>query len=230
MNQVKEYTQILTDLGFPEGFKSILIIVFSSLILLTMTMTVLEKSGLLSLLSKMFNRPNPIEHEIQALDELMKLEKIKESDAKKHPYYNLSFILKEIALLNNYFKSNLNNLHTLKYMFLRQDNKRACRLYSPNITTFLVKEINDSYELKSFINKWYVIYIPAAFWLAGYVSLAVWLLYGFIGNEVFQKGLWVGIIYYIVIVFITLFFAWLFSFLIWPFQAKLFVGLKKREL
>ncbi|MFW1642256.1 hypothetical protein [Acinetobacter guillouiae] len=230
MSQVTDYNQLLTNLGFSEEFKSIVVIVFSTLLLLTMTMTVLEKSGLLSLLSKIFKRPNPTEHEIKSLDELMKLEKIKDSDAKKYPYYNISFILKEIALLNNYFKSNLNDLHTLKYMFSRQDNKRACRLYSPSITPLFVKKVNDSYELKGWVNNRCFIYIPAALWLAGYVSLAVWLLYGFIGTEVFKKGLWIGIIFYILIVFITLFIAWLFSFLILPLQAKLFVGLKKRDI
>lgn len=226
MNQISTFNQLLSSLGIPEEYKTFFVIVFSVLVLITMTISVLEKLGISTLISKLFNRRHLIEHELKALDELMSFEKTKQNDAKKFPYIEPAYKLKEILLLNNYFKSNINDLDSLKYVFNRKDNKRAFRLHSPLKSKIFLKKINENYFLKPWV-KWWMIYIPMIAWLFIYIGTALYLFVPFIQSNTLQEKPLTGSLAYILIAVTSVFIGWIASPLLWPWQAKTFTKLEK---
>lgn len=114
--------------------------------------------------SKFFIKPDTTEHELKALDEITKFEKFNSSSFTNQPYAEAAYHNKEIALLNNYYKSKVKDRLALRYMFTRADNKRAFRLYSDTKTSIFLKQFGEVYVLRWWVSKWWV-YPVAAVWL-----------------------------------------------------------------
>ncbi|MEQ1067187.1 hypothetical protein ABLB96_11085 [Acinetobacter sp. XH1741] len=225
-NQVTVYTELLNQINLPPEVTSFLINLFVVLTLLTMTTTALEKLGILKFFSKFFIKPDTTEHELKALDEITKFEKFNSSSFTNQPYAEAAYHNKEIALLNNYYKSKVKDRLALRYMFTRADNKRAFRLYSDTKTSIFLKQFGEVYVLRWWVSKWWV-YPVAAVWLIFYLYVAISLLLSFLYSPAFQNSQLIGVFYYFLIVALSLGVGWLTSPLIWPLQAKIFAELKK---
>lgn len=229
MNQITLFNQLLKTLSLQSSVMNFFMIAFSTLVIIAMTISVLEKIGILKLITNLFIKNNNTEHELKVLDELINFKKFETNELKNHPYAQSAYILKEINLLNNYFQTNINDLFALNYIFSRQDNKRASRLYTRGKMKFYLNKTGDGYILKPFWKAW-LVYSLASIWFTIYIGMALYLFvfYFVLGN--LREEIILGIIVYFLIIFATLVVGWFTSPLIWPMQAKIFAELKKRNL
>lgn len=230
-NQLNSFVELLDSLGLPEEIKKNCIIIIAFILIVSMLITILEKIGIFKLFSiffyKIFASPNTTEDDIKALNELINFEPLKADQTKNKPYALYANSLKELALLNSYFKSNLIDIFTLKYLFTRKDPKRAKRLYSLRLDKYLEKS-GDRYILKKWVNFW-VVYIPLCIWLFIYCYLAFIFLKALFLSKEFQNNEPIALWYYFLIVVVVLGTGWLTSFLLQPWQAKTFTKLKSNN-
>jgi len=227
-NQLNSFVELLDSLGLPEEIKKTCIIIIAAIIIFSMLVTILEKIGIFKLLkiffSKFFSAPNTNEEDIKVLNELINFEPLNLTQIKNKPYALNANSLKELALLNSYFKSNLTDIFTLRFLFTREEPKRAKRLYSSKIDKFIEKS-GDRYILRKWVNFW-VVYIPFCIWLFIYCYLAFILLRALFYSKEFQNHETIALWYYFLIVVVVLGTGWLTSFLLRPWQAKTFTKLK----
>ncbi|MFH4247371.1 hypothetical protein WAI89_21695, partial [Acinetobacter baumannii] len=80
---------------------------------------------------------NPTAEDIKVLNELINFENLDLTQTKNKPYALQANLLKELALLNSYFKTNLSDIFILRFLFTREDPKRAKRLYSPKLDKYI---------------------------------------------------------------------------------------------
>ncbi|WP_426454041.1 hypothetical protein ACPF64_14150 [Acinetobacter sp. KB005] len=227
-NQLNSFLEILDSLGLDEETKKYCIIIIAFIIILSMLVPLLEKMGFFKLFSmffsKFFSNPITTEEDIKVLNELINFELLNSDQIKNKPYALQANLLKELALLNNYFKSNLSDIFTLKFLFTREEPKRAKRLYSSKIDKYLEKS-GDRYIVKKWVNFW-VVYIPLWIWMSIYCFIAYKLLKILFLSKEFQNSEPIALWYYFLIVVAVLGTGWLTSFLLQPWQAKTFTKLK----
>lgn len=231
-NQTSGFLEILDRLGLPEDIKKNLIIAFTIIVGISMLLSVLEKLGIIKLFSlffskffsKLFSSQNPTEEDIKVLNELINFENLDLEQTKNKPYALQANLLKELALLNRYFQTNLSDIFTLRFLFTREEPKRAKRLYSPKLDKYIEKT-GDIYILKKNINFW-VVWIPLCLWIAIYCYSAYFLLDILFSSREFKNGEPIAFLYYVGIVIVVFIIAGVTSFLLRPWQAKIFTQLK----
>ncbi|MBI0424192.1 hypothetical protein I7H67_15425 [Acinetobacter sp. ACIN00229] len=227
-NQTSGFLEILDRLGLPEDIKKNLIIAFTIIVGISMLLSVLEKLGIIKLFSlffsKLFSSQNPTEEDIKVLNELINFENLGLEQTKNKPYALQANLLKELALLNRYFQINLTDIFTLRFLFTREEPKRAKRLYSPKLDKYIEKS-GDRYILKKKISFW-VVWIPLCLWIAIYCYSAYFLLDILFSSREFKNGEPIAFLYYVCIVIVVFIIAGVTSFLLRPWQAKIFTQLK----
>ncbi|HAV4234799.1 TPA: hypothetical protein JIQ46_18580, partial [Acinetobacter baumannii ATCC 17978] len=116
-NQLSGFLEILDSLGLPEDIKKNLIIIFTIIVVISMLLSVLEKLGIIKLFSlffsKIYSNQNPTAEDIKVLNELINFENLDLTQTKNKPYALQANLLKELALLNSYFKTNLSDIFIL---------------------------------------------------------------------------------------------------------------------
>ncbi|MFA3336044.1 UNVERIFIED_CONTAM: hypothetical protein KWG21_07305 [Acinetobacter baumannii] len=227
-NQLSGFLEILDSLGLPEDIKKNLIIIFTIIVVISMLLSVLEKLGIIKLFSlffsKIYSNQNPTAEDIKVLNELINFENLDLTQTKNKPYALQANLLKELALLNSYFKTNLSDIFILRFLFTREDPKRAKRLYSPKLDKYIEKS-GDRYILKKKINFW-VVWIPFCLWFAIHIYMAYFLLNILFRSREFKESEPIALLYYVGIVIALFTIAGVTSFLLRPWQAKVFTQLK----